>query len=135
VANRKQPLAGNGLDWLGYAFQDEKLLTAALTHGSAPGGKGRQTYERLEFLGDRVLSLVIAEKLYTDYGKEPEGKLSARHSALVRGDVCSKIALELDLGQHLIVGVVERRAGVQNIQSVLGDVIEAIIGAISGWRP
>jgi ribonuclease III len=138
VPHRKLQFDDNGLGWLGYAFNDPTLLTQALTHGSAPGGKGRITYERLEFLGDRVLSLVIAESLFKQYDKEAEGKLSARLSTLVRGDVCAQIAEELRVGERLSVGAMERKAGVQNIRSVLGDVMEAIIGAVyldGGYEP
>jgi ribonuclease III len=130
VPHRKSQEQDDGLTWLGYSFKDSKLLAQALTHGSAPGGKGRMTYERLEFLGDRVLSLVIAETLFKQHEKEPEGKLSARLSAVVRGEVCAEIAESLGVAERLAVGTVERRAGVQNVRSVLGDVIEAIIGAI-----
>jgi ribonuclease III len=138
VPHRKQQTLGDGKDWLGYAFKDLDLLAQALTHGSVATVKGRKTYERLEFLGDRVLSLVIAELLFKQYEGEPEGKLSARLSALVRGDVCARIAEELGVADRLSVGAVERRAGVQNVRSVLGDVIEAIIGAIyldGGYEP
>jgi ribonuclease III len=130
VPNRKLDAQDTGLDWLGYGFKEPSLLAQALTHGSVPGGKGRVTYERLEFLGDRVLSLVIAETLFKQHEREPEGKLSARLSALVRGEVCAQIAEQLGVGERMAVGAVERRAGVHNVRSVLGDVIEAIIGAI-----
>lgn len=130
MPHRKTQAHDDGLAWLGYGFKDATLLSQALTHGSVPGGKGRITYERLEFLGDRVLSLVIAETLFKRHEREAEGKLSARLSSLVRGEVCADIAEALGVGERLAVGVVERKAGVQNVRSVLGDVIEAIIGAI-----
>lgn len=138
MPHRKLHGLDDGLSWLGYGFNDTALLSQALTHGSVPGGKGRVTYERLEFLGDRVLSLVIAETLFKQHEREPEGKLSARLSTLVRGEVCADIAEELGVGERLAVGTVERKAGVQNVRSVLGDVIEAIIGAIyldGGFEP
>ncbi len=138
VPHRKSQTHDDGLAWLGYGFKDAALLSQALTHGSVPGGKGRTTYERLEFLGDRVLSLVIAETLFKQHDTEAEGKLSARLSTLVRGEVCADIAETLGVGERLAVGVVERKAGVQHVRSVLGDVIEAIIGAIyldGGFEP
>jgi ribonuclease-3 len=113
---------------LGYAFRDHTLLEQALTHGSSPRTKA--TYQRLEFLGDRVLSLVIAHALFQEHGTESEGKLAARHSALVRGDQCADVAERLELAEHLQVGASERQHGVQHMRSVLGDVIEAVIGAV-----
>jgi ribonuclease-3 len=125
---RTSDTADNGEAWLGYAFTDTDLLKQALTHGSSQ--KAQASYERLEFLGDRVLSLVIAEALFVSHGKEREGKLAARHSAIVRGEVCAEIAERLGLAERLHVGAVERRQGVQKMRSVLGDVMEAVIGAI-----
>jgi ribonuclease-3 len=129
MARKRTPEAADtGVDWLGYAFRNADLLKQALTHGSSQ--KAQASYERLEFLGDRVLSLVIAEALFLGHGMEREGKLAARHSAIVRGDVCAEIAEKLGLAERLHVGAVERRQGVQKMRSVLGDVIEAVIGAI-----
>jgi ribonuclease III len=118
------PLAG----LLHYSFNDEKLLEQALTHGSLP--KSAANYERLEFVGDRVLGLVIAEALYRQHGRDTEGKLAARHSAMVRGDVCADVAERLGLADIVKVGSAERRLGVNRTRSILGDVMEAIIGAI-----
>jgi ribonuclease III len=128
VRKRTPEAADNGADWLGYAFRDPDLLRQALTHGSSP--KSHASYERLEFLGDRVLSLVVAEALFVSHHKEREGKLAARHSAIVRGEVCAEIAEKLGLAERLHVGAVERKLGVQKMRSVLGDVMEAVIGAI-----
>lgn len=128
MARKRTEAADNGEAWLGYAFKDADLLKQALTHGSS--SKAQASYERLEFLGDRVLSLVIAEALFVSHGKEREGKLAARHSAIVRGDVCAEIAAKLGLAERLHVGAVERKQGVQKMRSVLGDVMEAVIGAI-----
>jgi ribonuclease III len=113
---------------LGYSFQDTSLLEQALTHGSLP--KASANYERLEFLGDRVLGLVIAEALYRQHGREREGKLAARHSALVRGDLCADVAEKLGLADIVKVGAAEKKLGVNKMRSILGDVMEAIIGAI-----
>lgn len=113
---------------LGYNFQNPELLQQALSHGS--NLHIQESYERLEFLGDRVLSLVIAEYLFKQHGKEREGRLSARHSTLVRGEVCADIADQLGVADVLLVGTVERKQGVNKMRSVLGDVMEALIGAV-----
>jgi ribonuclease III len=128
VAKRKPDLASELAERLGYHFSDGKLLLQALTHGSSAKAKG--SYERLEFLGDRVLGLVVAESLYRQHGREREGKLAARHSALVRGEVCAAIAQGLGLGDFVQVGAIEKQHGINTLQSVLGDVMEAIIGAV-----
>jgi ribonuclease III len=113
---------------LGYDFRDQSLLRASLTHGS---GKARDgNYQRLEFLGDRVLGLVIAEALFKQSTNETEGQMSSRHSALVRGETCTIVGRALQLETHIIVTDGEKKTGVNRIDSVIGDVIEAIIGAI-----
>jgi ribonuclease III len=114
--------------FFGYHFKDHQLLEQALTHGSLP--KASANYERLEFLGDRVLGLVIAEALYRQHGREREGKLAARHSTLVRGEMCAEVATKLGLADIVKVGVAEKKLGVNRTSSLLGDVMEAIIGAI-----
>ncbi len=113
---------------LGYGFKDVDLLHQALTHGSS--SRRDKDYERLEFLGDRVLSLVIADVLFHAHGKEKEGKLAARHSALVRGDVCAEIGAAIGLDDFIRVGDTEKKSGVHRMRSVLGDALEALIGAI-----
>ncbi len=113
---------------IGYTFKEGSLLRIALTHGSSH--RKAVDYQRLEFLGDRVLSLVIAELLYRHHGDEKEGQMATRHSSLVKGDVCADIADKIGLGEFIIVGVTEKRMGVQRVRSVLGDVLEALIGAI-----
>jgi ribonuclease-3 len=113
---------------LNHHFAAPELLEAALTHGSRIG-KGPD-YQRLEFLGDRVLSLVIAEELYKAYPDEAEGSLAARLSLLVRGETCAKVGLDLGIQDFVILGEKEKRKGVQQSSSVLGDVVEALIGAL-----
>ena len=113
---------------LGYDFHNSILLTSALTHGSKQDAS--ETYQRLEFLGDRVLSLVIAEALFRQFPEEREGPLAARLSLLVRAETCAEVGKALRLEDHIILGVVERRKGVQRMTSVLGDVVEALIGAL-----
>ena len=113
---------------LGHVFSRKDLLVDALTHGS---GKARTAdYQRLEFLGDRVLGLVMAEALYTTFGGEGEGGMSARHSALVRAETCAAVARELGLDAFITVGATEKKQGLHKSMSVMGDVMEAVIGAL-----
>jgi len=104
---------------------DEALWREALTHGST--GHER-TYERLEFLGDRVLGLSVAEWLH-EQGSDDEGKLSQRLNALVSRGVCAGIAREIGLGEHMLLGKQARDDGGQDSDNILGDVMEALIGA------
>ncbi len=113
---------------IGYEFENESLLRVALTHGSS--NRKATDYQRLEFLGDRVLSLVIADVLYRQHADENEGQMATRHSALVRGETCADIGIALGIADFIIVGVSEKRKGVQHMRSVIGDVVEALIGAI-----
>jgi ribonuclease-3 len=98
----------------------------ALTHGS----QAAANYERLEFLGDRVLGLVIAEWLFERFPLEPEGALSRRLNALVTGPVCADVAREIDVVSHLRLGKQAREDGAADSDNVLGDVMEALIGAL-----
>jgi ribonuclease-3 len=109
----------------GQAPRDEALWLEALTHGST--GEERH-YQRLEFLGDRVLGLVIAEWLH-ERGGENEGKLSQRLNALVAGTACAGIARGIGLGEHLRLGKQARDDGGRDSDNILGDVMEALIGA------
>ncbi|RZM28932.1 MAG: ribonuclease III [Sphingomonas sp.] len=97
----------------------------ALTHGS----QAAANYERLEFLGDRVLGLIIAEWLYELFATDPEGSLSKRLNALVTGPVCADVARELGVRAHLKLGKQARDDGASDSDNVLGDVMEALIGA------
>src|ERR1700755_3139231 len=91
---------------LGYRFADPELLERALTHSSAvsPGRRIAQSYQRLEFLGDRVLGLVVADLLYRRLPKATEGELSRSLNALVREETCAMIARELNLGAEINLG-------------------------------
>ena len=117
---------------LGYRFADPELLDRALTHSSAvsPGKRIANSYQRLEFLGDRVLGLVIADLLYRKLPKANEGELSRSLNALVRKESCAAIARRLDLGPDLNLGESEARTGGAQKDAILGDVTEAIIGAV-----
>lgn len=122
-------LAPDTRAWLGTlvggAPRDEALWRAALTHGST--GE-RRTYERLEFLGDRVLGLAVAEWLF-DAGEDSEGVLSQRLNALVSGATCAAVAREIGVGPHLNLGKQARDDGGEHSDNILGDVTEALIGA------
>lgn len=109
----------------GCAAKDEELWLEALTHGST-GAK--RDYERLEFLGDRVLGLVIAEWLY-DTSDSSEGQLSQRLNALVSRSTCAQIARSMGLGEHIRMGKQARDDGGKDSDNILGDVMEALIGA------
>lgn len=111
---------------LGGEPKEPKLFERALTHGS----HGRETYERLEFLGDRVLGLVIASWLYQRFPSEPEGKMSRRYNALVARETCADIGRELGLPPYIRVGRQAREDNANMSDNVIGDVVEAIIGAI-----
>lgn len=105
--------------------QDTGLWEEALTHASTTD---KRNYERLEFLGDRVLGLSIAEWLF-ERGDEPEGKLSQRLNALVSRVTCAQIARSIDLAAHIRLGKQARDDGGQDSDNILGDVMEALIGA------
>lgn len=115
---------------LGYAFRDPALLERALTHVSAPKSGHRANYQRLEFLGDRVLGLAVAELLYRIFPDAPEGELSRRLSELVRRETCAEVAIAWDLGPHLKLGAGEVQTGGRRNQAILSDVAEAVIGAV-----
>ncbi len=111
-----------------YCFSDPTLLTRALTHGST--GRKAADYQRLEFLGDRVLSLCIAEALYREHRDESEGQMATRLSSLVKGETCAIVGENIGIQDFIIVGTSEREKGLHNMRSVIGDVVEALIGAI-----
>jgi ribonuclease-3 len=111
---------------LGGEPKEPALFERALTHGS----HGRDTYERLEFLGDRVLGLIVASWLYQRFPSEPEGKMSRRYNALVARETCAEIGHALDLPRYIRLGRQAREDQAQLSENVIGDVVEAIIGAI-----
>lgn len=111
---------------LGHRSRDEALFERALTHSSL----GDDHYERLEFLGDRVLGLAVADWLYDLFPTEPEGKLSRRLNALVARETCAEVARELGVGAMVRLGKQARDDGAADSDNVIGDVIEALIGAI-----
>ena len=113
---------------LGYQFTEIGFLEEALTHVSA-AGQGR-SYQRLEFLGDRVLGLVVSTMLFEAFPDAPEGELSKRLADLVRKESCAAIAREWSLGDHLRMGEGEMRSGAKKRDAMLGDACEAVIGAV-----
>lgn len=120
---------------LGHRFQRPELLTRALTHPSATGTKsGRKAsrghYERLEFLGDRVLGLIIADLLFRRFPREAEGALAKRHAAVVRGEALASVAEKIGLAQHMIMAPNEVESGLQHNQAALANACEAVIAAL-----
>ncbi len=118
-------------DRLGYQFSDKGLLVRALTHSSLSGGNDPvRDLERLEFLGDRVLGLLTAEELWRRYPDFEEGLLAPRLNALVRKETCAKAAQHFDLDTHIRMSSWEEDAGGRKKKAILGDVMEALLGAL-----
>ena len=116
---------------VGYKFKDVGLLERALTHASVRGGKvARSDNERLEFIGDRVLGLAIAEALNKQFPDANEGELARRYNRLVRGEACAKVARNIGLGAHLILSESEADSGGRNKTTILADAAEALLGAV-----
>jgi ribonuclease-3 len=114
---------------IGHRFDDATLLVTALTHVSAVSGQKQPTYQRLEFLGDRVLGLVVSEMLYAAFVEAEEGELSRRLADLVRKESCAEVAREWGIEAHIRLGDSERSAGAVKT-AILGDACESIIGAV-----
>lgn len=118
---------------IGYRFAEPALLAAALTHRSyaneQPAG-GRADNERLEFLGDAILGLVIAEALYRDYPQLPEGELTRLRAELVNAATLAQLARQLELGTALRLGRGEVKGGGRDKENILADALEALFGAI-----
>lgn len=130
--NHQAQILGALEERLQYHFKDRTGLQRALTHRSAvPGDQvAHESYQRHEFLGDRVLALVVAEMLFSTYPREEEGDLARRLNQLVRRETCAEVALDLDLGSVLRLGAGERQSGGRRKEAILGDVAEAVIAAI-----
>lgn len=112
---------------ISYKFKNRELLICALTHSST--GEG-ENYERLEFLGDRVVGLVVADMLLSTFPNEQEGDLAKRHAALVQGKTMALIAEDLKLGEYMLLSDAERASGGDHNQNILADGVEALIAAI-----
>ncbi len=120
---------------LKYTFKSPDLLRMALTHAST-GAK--QNYERLEFLGDRVLGLVIASLLFQKFPDEKEGDMAKRLASLVQGQTLAKLSARLSLGDYILFSDAEAAAGGATNDHILADVFESVIGAIyldGGYDP
>ena len=124
---------------IGYEFVRRELLLEALTHPSALAAERRRDrrrklvkrgYERLEFLGDRVLGLVVADLLWRRFEHEPEGDLTRRHTHLVRREALARVANIIELGPHLVLSRAEAAAGAAGNPGILADACEALIAAI-----
>lgn len=125
---------------IGYAFRDRVHVVRALTHRSAvPGDRvAHESYQRHEFLGDRVLALVVAEMLFLAHPRADEGDLARRLNQLVRKETCAEVAIALDLGAAVRLGPGERQSGGRRKEAILADVAEAVIAAIyldGGYEP
>ncbi len=115
---------------IGYNFADKKLLKQALTHPSSKKNRTAQDYERLEFLGDTVIGLLVSEILYNEYPQEKEGKLAKRRAAIVCRDSLGRVAKIIGLGQHLILGAGEDQIGGRENKANLENALEALAAAI-----
>ncbi len=112
---------------IGHNFKNAAFMERALTHSSKGGSVSN---ERIEFLGDRVLNLVMAHKLYNEFPEENEGSLAKRHSALVQGRVLYLIGHSLSLGDYVILSDAERQSGGAANENIISDAMEALLGAV-----
>ena len=117
---------------IGYVFSDRTLLDRALTHiSAAKSSEGRLgSYQRLEFLGDRVLGLAISSMLIDAFPKSAEGELSRRLAELVRAEACAEVAEAMALAPHIRLGPGEAHSGGRKKMAILSDVCESVIGAV-----
>jgi len=116
---------------IGYAFANRALLSEALTHGSALGTATKaRDYDRLEFLGDRVLGLAVAELLTASFPEASEGELARRFNQLVRAETCAEIAQRWELGKLIVMSGGEAESGGRGKKTILANACEAVLGAI-----
>ena len=129
--NRKRAAAASALETtIGYKFKDRDLLERSLTHISATGGNRGNSYQRLGFLGDHVLGLIISDMLFRSFPKADEGELSRRLADLVRREACADVARAINLGVALRLGSSENNAGGRTRIAILADVCESLVGAV-----
>jgi ribonuclease III len=114
---------------IGHKFKNPDLASLALTHVSAASGR-YETYQRLEFLGDRVLGLIVSDMLYASFPAADEGELSRRLADLVRRESCAEVALDWGAEAYVRLGEGERQAGASNKAAILSDICESLIGAV-----
>lgn len=118
---------------LGYSFKNRKILQTALTHSSYANekrGKDIECNERLEFLGDSILGMIVAEYLYLNYPELPEGKMTRMRAELVCEESLHSVAQELGIGQYLYLGHGEEQNGGRGRTSILADAVEAIFASV-----
>ena len=115
---------------IGYEFNQKERLDRALTHSSARSVKGGGNYERLEFLGDRVLGLCVAELLFTTFKSAAEGELSVRLNQLVSADTCAEVADEMELHLYIRTGADVKKLTGKRMLNVRADVVESLIAAL-----
>ena len=138
ASNRRRPGNGGGAGGgpdeltglLQHHFENAELLRQALTHSSAASGRGAADYQRLEFLGDRVLGLIVSDLLYKRFTEEAEGDLARRLASLVRRETLAEVAAGLGLGRHIVLAKAEAEAGERDNPALLADACEAVIGAL-----
>jgi len=131
VPKRRDTAIQQFFERLGFAFKDRSLVELALTHASArPSLKPNEDNERLEFLGDRVLGLAIAELLTQTFPEASEGELARRYNQLVRAETCAEIAKEWELGKLILMSGGEAESGGRGKKTILANACEAVLGAI-----
>ena len=132
MPRKPKPDLGALEERIGHTFADRTLIERAVTHVSAVASRGARadTYQRLEFLGDRVLGLAVSDMLFRAFPKAAEGELSQRLAELVRKETCADVAVEWGVGLHVRLGGGEAQTGGTKKTAILGDICEAIIGAV-----
>ena len=132
------PHLGSLEDRLGYHFNDVTLLSEALTHSSYSAENRTDSYERLEFLGDAVLELATTKLIFETLPDAPEGEMTKLRAAVVDKSSVASVGRELGVPEHIRLGVGEDRSAGRERESILSDVVEAILGAVfvdGGWTP
>ncbi|CAN5186392.1 ribonuclease III [soil metagenome] len=136
MANPRAEAVADLVARLGYTFRDARLLGRALTHASVSEGGAPQTSkaprdnERLEFLGDRVLGLLVAERLHGDFPDADEGQLSSRLHALVDKHACGRVGARLNIGEAVRLSAGETKSGGRRKEGVIADAVEAVLAAV-----
>ncbi|WP_269513598.1 ribonuclease III [Brevundimonas subvibrioides] len=136
MANARADAVAALVDRIGYVFRDPALLERALTHSSVgegadkAAGKPARHNERLEFLGDRVLGLLVAQRLHHDFPAADEGELSARLHALVDKHACGRVGEALGIGEALRLSPGESKSGGRRKEGVVADAVEALLAAV-----
>jgi ribonuclease III len=130
VARKRTGVATALEKTIGHRFKDRDLLDRSLTHISGSGGNRANSYQRLEFLGDHVLGLIISDMLFRAFPKADEGELSRRLADLVRREACADVARAIELGEAIRLGSSESNAGGRARTAILADVCESLVGAV-----